>query len=170
MKKIKVKQYTIPTKFGDFNAKNVEILVYDEKLTHSNFNVSKHDHAISTQDALIAERQAAEKFLCENYKNIRIGTKALGPEELTGIMYVCELKAVQFAQLLGISKGQMSKLFRSSKIPKTVSIAAIDLLLNELRLAGYSKVLLGEKILKKTTTEKRRDDKFIRKLLSDSAA
>jgi hypothetical protein len=170
MKKIKVKQYTVPTKFGDFSAKKVEVLVYDEKITQSNFDVRKHEHAISTEAALAAERQAGEQFLGNNYKSIRVGSKVLNSAELAGIMLVCDLRAVQFAKLLGVSKGQMSKLLKSSKIPKTVSIAAIDLLLNEIRLAGYSKVLLGEKALKKSPKERRSDDKFVRKLLSDSAA
>ncbi len=169
MKSIKVKRYDIPTKFGNFVAKNVELLVYDEKVTKKSFNPRKHEHAISTSDALAAEHQAARIFLKDFYKKIRVGERLVDALELAGIMLVCNLKAIEFSKLLGISKGQMSKLLKNSNTSKTVSIAAIDLLLNELRLPGYAKILL-ETADQESSHIKKSGDTFIERLLSESAA
>lgn len=127
-KSITAKYILITSKLGEVLAKNVEVEVFDPKLTANTFNYKKHQHLISSK---VSEKYCtliATDFYREHFFSVYLGYKKLTADEVSGVRIELGVNAQKLAMLLGVSKGTISKILSgkiSIKTPESILLMSL---------------------------------------------
>lgn len=143
-KTFKAKSYRHTSYLGELIIKDVNIELLESGITKETFDSNKHEHLIDANEVERMERLVGLHFVQDNLVAIVKDARKLSEDEVYGIQLITGLNATQFATLLGIHKGTLSKILKGRlEMKKPERILAMHLLQNEILTPGYCKALLG---------------------------
>jgi DNA-binding transcriptional regulator YiaG len=156
-KRIKLKTFEHESLLGVKVFKNVAAWIY-ENVDLSNFNPEKDEYFIDDKETMRLEREVAQSFVS---RKLQEKTLELTAEEVSGIRMVLGLNATEFAKIIGITKGTMSKILRGTiKMKRPECILALMWLIKELDSdTGFIKPQ------EKVKASNRKEDKDLAQLL-----
>jgi DNA-binding transcriptional regulator YiaG len=143
MKRIVAKQYEFASRLGQAIFRNVPVwLVASDKVTVKNFDQDEHEHELSGDVIQLLSREIAVSF----YTTIAVNQRTLTGDEVYGIQCVLNVKQHELAQLLGVTKGTISKIVRGNmKMKRPETLLCLEVLKNELMQPGYARAKLDHK-------------------------
>ena len=142
----KAKEYRLETYLGDGVAKEVKVKLLVDGVTRSTFDQDKHEHLLDSGEVERLSLAAAELYVKSHYLPILKGEKQVTADEIAGVRIVLGLNASQLAQILGLTRGTMSKLLKSKlRLKRPEAILLTERLIAELQDHGYWKRYFSDK-------------------------
>jgi hypothetical protein len=142
MKSIKAPKLTFTDKLGSAVFSNVPVSVDAESgITSANFDENVHEFALAGDVIQKLNRALAREWLIDAIEAKRT---EIAHDELHGIQLLLGLKAVEFAELLGLSKSAVSRIYKGDlKVNKPTTRLAMLAALQELEEPGSGRNLLA---------------------------
>ena len=137
MKKIKVKKLFYKSNLGSNYFSDVSVWV-DDSISDRNFDEKEHEYSLDDEEASRLSRELAHKFIIKKINN---NDFELTDDEVYGVRLVLGINSTEFASIIGIHKGTMSKILKGTiKMKKPECMLAMIWLIKELaHPQGYIK-------------------------------
>ena len=136
MKQVVKKTYRYESHLGKATFRNVPVWLVDDLTGRTN------DVALDDQVAMAMEREVAKDWLAR-----RAEPDKLSPQEIDAVRIIFGLNLSEFARLLRLTKGTMSKIFHGKlKLQRPMSDLCLLLLACELLNPGTAKRALNEEL------------------------
>ena len=144
--KFKAKEYRLETYLGDGVAKDVLVKLLVDKVTRNTFDQDVHEHLIDSVEVDRLSLAAAESYVKSHYLPILKGEKQVAADEIAGVRIVLGINASQLAQILGVTRGTMSKLLKGKlRLKRPEAILLVERVITELQTPGYWKRYFTDK-------------------------
>lgn len=122
MKEIIAKALTFRSKFGMIMVHHVPVTVEDKTISSATFNEKKNDFRLNGEVIKTMTLIAALKFFIETAPKHKNLTK----DEAAGIMFIMGLNQSEFAKMLGLTKGTVSRILSGKlRMKKPESMLAL---------------------------------------------
>lgn len=143
-KQIRARHYHFKSKLGEGDFSGVPVWVEDRAVSTPTFEQDVHEHYLDGETIQVMSREIAKIFYMHFIKGNRT---ELTPDELAGIRIIFDLNQTDFANLLAVAKGTISRAMRGGlKLTKPVIAFLMELFYHELQKPGYAKKNLARRM------------------------
>ena len=141
MKPAIIKTHRHVSHLGDAVFKNVPVLV-DDSFSRKEVNSKTDEYAISGDVVMRMEREVAKTWLTE-----KADPRNLKADEVNAVRILCGLNQSEFASVLGLTKGTMSKVLKSRlKLRSPMSDLCLLVLAAEIANPGAARAILNDSL------------------------
>lgn len=143
-RKLMIPKYSYRDAFGDSVFENIEVLIdanSDIKVVEK-FDQNTIEFFLSDETILKMAIDSAQRFLNKKLTDILSGNYQLNYEQLIEIKEILRVNQSELADLLGVDKSTITRIFKEQSIKRDLAMLIIERLKHEIASPGISRILL----------------------------